>query len=616
MISQRSTKCYVINMSLQRRILLLVIFLGLCNLARADMRFDFSRNNQTYDWLTTINHSITGPRLQFNAAFNGESNLIKGNTSTRWQENATAGFNSKVSLLNRLSFITTADYTINGLDRRRVRSSGLIAGFSYRPKDYIELEPVIRADRRHRSDFGVAANDQGVGYGFRVGVNPILGGVVLNTSLSYDKINLTNIPSEEGNGELSGSTRFFGRDSLSFAVKGMESSKKYYSASSQGASIVRQIKQEREGNFGVTVHLPAALRLQVDSQARLSRYLYRYPIEDAAAAPQRDNYGKGGGYKTALSGHIKEFALGVVSYTWGKTSQDYQGINLDQNSESGELAFQGKITLSPRDSLSADAVFGVTSYKNPSLGANRRDRDQKTIIINGRINHLFSRFFMAGISGGASSFHQIYISGAQSANNGTNDTYILTPYSTWAPSEQLRVTQTFEIQANYITFDYDRKKRSTRNRIFRRATARTDLTYIFNSRFTWQQGYTYRYEDYGQLIWDEGWQQAVSWDRRRNGLETKFIYRPKQFFQITPSFAWEKTSDFTHSVELSSELSDLREFRRLSEEQVKMLLQIDLVFQWSERRSLRADLSRRIRKFMTRPREINDFVTFSMEYLF
>jgi hypothetical protein len=597
-------------------LVLMVIMLSIP--AQAGIKFDFNRDNQTYDWLTSVDHSILMPGFRFNTSFNGESNLIKS-ISNRWQENATAKFESEKSIVGPLSLVASAQYDVNGLDKRRIRSSGLATGLAYSPWDFLKITPTFRLDRIKRSDLDNNRSDQGAGYGIESSIGPkSLGGLNLTATGSFDHRNLTNIPSDEGMASLGAYKGFFASDTVWLNLQGLEASKKYYASSAGTGNIVKQIKQERQGEFALAMLLPANLRLRVDGDTHLSRYLYRYHgPEDDIIAPQRDNYGLGGGYKARLSGEIDGLASGFVGYTWDKASQDYQGVDLDQSTEAGELSFQGKIKISQADSLSADLVFGVTSYSNPHISSNREDRDQKTLMLNGRISHVFNRFFTTGINGGVNSFHQIYISGANSANNNQNNTYILSPFAVWRPIGPFIITQSFEIQANYITYDFDRsKKPPTRNRIFRRATSRSEFALPISPNLTWQQSYLYRYEDYGQLLWNDGWQQALSWDRRRNGLETRLIYSPDHLFQITPFFSWEKTNDYNHGVVVSESSKDVIETRIMADEQLKMIFEVELIFNWNHARRTRFDFLRRVRTFMSRPKEVNDYATISMEYLF
>lgn len=582
----------------------------------AGFKLDFNRSNQTYDWSTAIGYDFTRAGFSYSGSFAGESNLVKGGLS-RWQENATARFASQRNIVKRLSFLGGAEYTVNGLDRRRVRSAELSTGFSYNPVDAVSIRPLLKLDRIHRSDFTRTHQNQGAGYGVEGGLATVrLLGVDYSASASFSKIGLSSIPSSEGSGSFNAVTNLFAQDTLRVSLKGLEAAKKYYSISARNDEvIVKQVKQEREGSFGLAMTLPARLKLRVDGNAHLSRYLYRYPVIDDISAPQKDNYGRGGGYKAALGGLLSDLGKYALGYTWGRTSQDFQGLDLDQQTEIGEFSIRADFWRGG-DSLTADIIFGVTSYITPNPNPNRQDRDQKTVLVNGRFLHYFSRFFSAGVSGGANSFHQIYVSGGQSGNNNRNDTYILTPLANWRPLDRMLLSQSFEIQANYITFDYDRKKLATKNRIFRRATARTDVRYTFSEHLMWQQGFLYRYEDYGQLIWDDGWQQAVSWDRRRSGLETRLTYSPGKVLEITPSFSWEKTDDYGHGVKANAESQGLEEIRFLSDEQVKLLFRIEMVLNWSKGRLLRADFSHRTRKFMALSTERTDYATVSLEHQF
>jgi hypothetical protein len=432
-----------------------------------------------------------------------------------------------------------------------------------------------------------------------------------------DKINLTNIPSETGLGYFNSTYKFRNSDTLYISVQGGETAKMFYGPAGSAESITKQIKQEREGDFIVSVALPANLRLKFDGNAHLTRYLYRGGIADDASSVQKDNSGRGEGYEISLSGSLKEIASGAVDYRWSNAAQDYQGVALDQDTDTGEISFHGSLNLSQNDTLSGDLLLGVASFSNPNVEATQEDWDKKTVLVNGKYTHIFGSFFTGGLSGGASSFHQIYISSARSANNGRNDTYILSPFINWKPLRWLDVLHTFDIQANYITFDFDRKKVSTKNRIFRRASSKTQLFIKITENLFMRQAYIYRYEDYGQLIWDDGWQQAVSWDRRRNGLETEFNYDISEIINFRPSFSWEKTGNYDHrSGEVLEPEQEPSIIRTLSEEQVKMLFEAEIIFKWSSRRNFMVNVSHRLRKFNDRPRETNDYMRVSMEYLF
>jgi hypothetical protein len=583
----------------------------------AGIRIDFDRDNQTYNWLTGFNYSISSTNFNFRTSFNGQSNLIKGRTN-RWQENATADFNSALTVFKEVSFLTSGEYTINGLDRRRVRSSELAMGLSYKPFKHIEIKPLVHADSKKRSELETQLDDQGVGYGLVASLLPVQrGGAYFDAGISYDKINLTNIPSETGLGYFNSTYKFRNSDTLYISVQGGETAKMFYGPAGSAESITKQIKQERESDFIVSVVLPAELRLKFDGNAYLARYLYRGGIVNDASSVQKDNSGRGEGYEISLSGSLQEIASGAINYRWSNAAQDYQGIALDQDTDTGEISFHGSLNLSRNDTLSGDLLLGVASFSNPNEEAAQEDWDKKTVLVNGKYTHIFGSFFTGGLSGGASSFHQIYISGARSANNGRNDTYILSPFINWKPLLWLDVLHTFDIQANYITFDFDRKKVSTKNRIFRRASSKTQLFIKISENLLMRQAYIYRYEDYGQLIWDDGWQQAVSWDRRRNGLETEFNYDISEVINFKPSFSWEKTGNYDHrSGEVLDPEQEPSIIRTLSEEQVKMLFEVEMIFKWNSRRNFMINVSHRLRKFNDRPRETNEYMRVSMEYLF
>ncbi len=600
------------------RIILTAVLLAISIPSRvmADIRLYFDRDNNTYNWVTTVNHSITGKGISFKSYFDGHSNLIKGGYN-RWQESATTGFDSEISIVNRLAMIIDGRYTVNGLDKRRVKTTEMALGLSYQPIDALKISPSMRAADKKRSELETQLDEKGLGYGLKADLSPSkIKGIMVDGAISYNKVNLSNIPWQRGEGRFDAYTGFWRLDTVSVSLRGLEATKKYYSTGGNVEGIIKQIKQERLAVFSVNIDLPSNFRMKIDGGAHLSRYLYRQNQADNFAKTRRDNYGRGGNYRTSVFGRIGDIADISAIYLWSVTSEDFQGLELDQDTEKGELYLNGKVKLSRRDTLSIDIMLGVTSYSNPNVNMILDNRDQGTILINGRYSHRFSDHFLLGATGGANSFHQIYQSGARSANNNRNDTYLLSPYAEWDLHDNLAIKQSFDIQANYISFDFDRKVIATKNRIFRRATSRTDLVLRLSRRLSITQGYLYRYEDYGLLIWDDGWQQSVSWDRKRNGLETRLDYRPSGKIIITPYFFWEKTGDFHRSVDPGSDLLAPMEIRYLRDEQVKMFFEFETTFHWSGNRRFTAGFSHRLRKFMDRPKETNDYIKISMEYMF
>ncbi len=599
-----------------RNILTAALVLSASSPVLAELRLYFDRDNNTYNWSTSLSQIISADGVRVRSYFDGRSILIKSGFN-RWQESALMGLDSEIAIRRRLAFIIDGSYTVNGLDKRRVRTTELALGLLFKPIDIVSVRPLFLAADKKRAEIETQLDERGLGYGIRSEMaHSTIKGIAMDADFSYERVNLSNIPWQNGEGHLNISTEFWRFDTLSAHLTGIEATKKYYSTGGKVEEITRQIKQERNAVFLVKIALPAQIDMNVDGGAHLSRYLYRQSGQGNTNLSQRDNYGRGGEYRVTLDGGMGDLARVSAAYLWSNTNEDFQGLELDQDTEKGELNIHGDLAFSPGDSISADVVFGVTSYSNPNISSVLDNRDQKSILVNGRYSHRFSRYFLLGITGGASSFHQIYVSGARSANNGRNDTYILSPYAEWGLFDNLMISQTFDIQANYITFDFDRKKVATKNRIFRRATSRTDFKLKISERMSVVQGYLYRYEDYGLLIWDDGWQQSVSWDRKRNGLETRLDYLPIRQFRISPYFFWEKTGDYHRTVDPGSDLNDPAELRYLKDEQVKMFFEVEMGFSWNYDRSITAAFSHRLRKFMERPRETNDYIKISMEYMF
>ena len=196
--------------------------------ARAGIRLDFDRENNTYNWITTFDYMIGADKNNIRSYFDGRSNLIKGSLD-RWQENAETGFESEVFIRDGLMLVSSGQYTVNGLDRRRVRTSELAVGLSMKPVSFFELRPIIRADNKRRSELETRLDEKGLGYGLETSITPAeFRRIQISSSLSYDKINLSNIPKQEGRGYLTAAASFFDSDSLTVYLRGLEATTNYY----------------------------------------------------------------------------------------------------------------------------------------------------------------------------------------------------------------------------------------------------------------------------------------------------------------------------------------------------------------------------------------------------
>lgn len=162
--------------------------------------------------------------------------------------------------------------------------------------------------------------------------------------------------------------------------------------------------------------------------------------------------------------------------------------------------------------------------------------------------HIFSPFLKLRTDLGFNNFHHIYLSEWLSANNNYNETYILSPHVFIQLSRKWKIEQSYSIQANYISYDFEKETESSRNKILRRGSSSTRIIFLFNPRLDFDAGYTYRYEDYGQLHWRDQWVARRSWERRTHRVDLGFSYQIGKKLYIIPKYDYEIKREWDHTL--------------------------------------------------------------------
>jgi hypothetical protein len=304
---------------------------------------------------------------------------------------------------------------------------------------------------------------------------------------------------------------------------------------------------------------------------------------------------------------FKRFALSSY-YKYLQSDEDYTVDYKDLKMKSAEWGGNLTMKISRSDSLYFTTSVGVTSFYASPLSDQLNDRDLLTFSSWGIYRHIFNPLFSLQVEGGFRNFHQVYISNRLSANNNHNQTYVLSPTFTWKPFLALKIKQNYNIQANYIYYDYEKAKESTKNRLFRRASSGTNINYALTNRVALDGGYTYRYEDYGQLVWKEQWVQKPSWERRTHTIGISMEYQPTSHISLSPGYSYQKRKSWDHFANLVS----LKEVRSLSEKFSQSTLSVVGRYHIDVLDYVMLSAARRVQKSSQGSKEISDYATVSV----
>jgi hypothetical protein len=285
-------------------------------------------------------------------------------------------------------------------------------------------------------------------------------------------------------------------------------------------------------------------------------------------------------------------------YRW--TKDRYGEARRDQTGETGEWTSSLDWRLSQSDSAGARVIFRATSYSVPGDSSFFDDRDQGERVVEVWWWRRISEVLSVRPQFSFRSFRQVFISEQLSANNNTDDVYLLAPSIRWIPGRAVEFAQQFAIRAHYRFFDYERTDPQGRGTLYRKAESISGVRVLASDHTSWHIGYVYRYEDFGGLYDREGWVQAVDWDRRSHLVDLQMSWTPTPGFSFDPGFGLEYKRSFNHRRQDESVI-------RIEEDLFRRHF-VSLGVSWHSRQGIRLDgsLARRIQRFGVSQRDRDD----------
>ena len=582
----------------------------------AQLRLDFSHDNRTYVWNTRLDCQPEMKRRLswgFSTAINSmlTKRSVFSNNQDRWQENGSVDLSMSYALTGRLRIGGLFSQNISSLEKRKVTSSEYGITSEYDISGVKVLQTIGGKDIDRRVNEG-RRKDAGFNHSLKLSHSPrILARSI--TTLSFSQINsrLTNIPLVERDFRLSFVKSFSPEDSLSVFYQEGWSKKDFYQGDLVEALVNTQRSSQRVINLRSSARIPSRMKVGFDFD--LASNKYRYSGEPAPYGPGlRDNSSSSQGFRLRVErGFWRRFVVESF-YKYTHREEDYADDPRDQKVESGELGGNLSIRIRGSDSLYLTASAGVTSFYSQEASVRFDDRDILTLIAWGEYLHLFSPLFSLRMEGGFRNFHRIYVSGLRSANNNHNQTYVLSPTLTWNPHRSFSLEQNYNIQANYIYYDYEKSIESNRNRLFRRAGTSTRMTYGIFPRVSLTLGYTYGYEDYGQLIWKDQWVRKPSWERRSHTVDFSLEYRPAKNVVLSPRYTYQRRTTWDHFAEPLT----FEERRELRDQFDRNLVSVSCRYFIDDRNYVSLSGARRVQESTSSPEETYNYATVSVNRMF
>ncbi len=574
---------------------------------------DFSVDRQTYNWADSLSLSQSlGPRASFQFSNRSFATLFQesvfGTGGDRWQKTALTRASLDYRLHPRLRTGISLSQDFDRLEEKRFIGTRVLATSLWESPNLTWKQGggVVWEER----SFEPRSNSEsGFAYESEIKILPhaslnwgqgrIIGELTSVTTTPRRSLGLSyELPELVINGDtlaLAGLQSFARRD--------------YFPSSVDFESTARQTSEQRRWDLSASKHLIAQSRIHFAAAYRYDRYDYEYQGSGNDLLRQNDNLTSIFEYRLAFQKRFGSRLSVGTDYLFNRTDEDFGSDQTNQLAETGQIAARIFFTPGVHDSLELSGQMGVTSYFAPTTSAYFSDRDRSIKVAALHAVREFSEFFTAGIDGSYRRFHTVYISGELSANNNINNVYIVNPMLVWRPFPGVRLQQNYQMHANYTYYQYEKDAVSLRNTLYRRANLVNNLSISISPRTDLILEYSYRYEDFGRLLWEDQWKQQVSWDRRTHRPRFGVEFRPWTGFRFYPYTSYEIQSSYDHLFDAEDVLGR----RAKSDELSRKLIGFELLWTLSLNSFVECKLERRVQEYQRQRSQDYDFFTINVK---
>ena len=157
--------------------------------------------------------------------------------------------------------------------------------------------------------------------------------------------------------------------------------------------------------------------------------------------------------------------------------------------------------LGRSDSVEFSGMTSILRYDTPS-DLNTDDRDELRDILGLTYTHRFTSYFSARTLFEVNLNHLVYLSGLRSADNTWNRIFRISPRFAYSPSNWFHSYNTFEVLANYTTYDFEFVAGSVRSFAFRQFAFIDSTTWGITKRCSLSWTHYLRFYERGELNWD------------------------------------------------------------------------------------------------------------------
>jgi hypothetical protein len=309
-------------------------------------------------------------------------------------------------------------------------------------------------------------------------------------------------------------------------------------------------REERGQDIGniLSYHVLPGLRIDVETGLRQRAMKIRM-LSGSLQGPKRErrDFHLDGSFKAewqtrSWSGILRFYRDGeeqTYEMDESQSSSPFSGSSLlvipDNRSSLTLLSLQSGWAVTPSDSLGLYTSVQKLQYDTPDR-ENTDDRDEFRFRAELRGMHRFASGLDLRMGLSLHLMHLVYIFGEKSADNNWNRILRLSTSVAWRPRPGLRWSQTADVLANTVVYDYENTQTEVRSFLYRKfqledslhASIGPKLAVFLMSRLEWDEN--------GKLIWDQ-WLEQKMVDRHSTTLSLLFDYRPWHFLRLGSGYS-------------------------------------------------------------------------------
>ncbi|MFI5252891.1 MAG: hypothetical protein ACHQQQ_10740 [Bacteroidota bacterium] len=191
----------------------------------------------------------------------------------------------------------------------------------------------------------------------------------------------------------------------------------------------------------------------------------------------------------------------------------------NNNSQRRSLMLSLSKEFTPSDKLEFSGSTSILRYDTPSP-ENTDTRDELRDLLGLTYNHRFTSYFSARTLLEVNLTHLVYLSAERSADNTWNRIFRLSPRIEYTPSENFFSFNTFEVLANYTTYDFEFISPSVRSYAFRQFAFIDSTSIAVTKRFSLGWYHYLRFYERGELQWNAFTEQPLFYFEDKTYLGT------------------------------------------------------------------------------------------------